>query len=40
MSDESALLFRKIKEVAFSQKQKERGFVQAKRTLDRIRMAI
>ena len=40
MFDESTLLSRKVKEVALSQKQKERDFVQAKRTLDRIRMAI
>ena len=40
MFDESTLLSRKVKEVALSQRQKERDFVQAKRTLDRIRMAI
>ena len=40
MFDESTLLSRKVKEVALSQKQKERDFVQAKRTLERIRMAI
>ena len=40
MFDESTLLSRKVKEVAFSQKQKERDFVQAKRALERIRMAI
>ena len=40
MFDESTLLARKVKEVALANKQKERDFVQAKRTLDRIRMAI
>ena len=40
MFDESTLLSRKVKEVALANKQKERDFVQAKRTLDRIRMAI
>ena len=40
MFDESTVLSRKVKEVALSQKQKERDFVQAKRTLERIRMAI
>ena len=40
MFDESTLLSRKVKEVALSQKQKERDFVQAKRALERIRMAI
>ncbi len=40
MFDESTLLSRKVKEVALSQKQKERDFTQAKRTLERIRMAI
>ena len=40
MFDESTLLSRKVKEVALSQKQRERDFVQAKRTLERIRMAI
>ena len=40
MFDESALLSRKVKEVALANKQKERDFVQAKRTLERIRMAI
>ena len=40
MFDESTLLSRKVKEVALAQKQKERDFVQAKRTLERIRMAI
>ena len=40
MFDESTLLSRKVKEVALANKQKERDFVQAKRTLERIRMAI
>ena len=40
MFDESALLARKVKEVALAQKQKERDFVQAKRAIERIRMAI
>ena len=40
MFDESTLLARKVKEVALAQKQKERDFVQAKRAIERIRMAI
>ena len=40
MFDESTLLARKVKEVALVQKQKERDFVQAKRAIERIRMAI
>ena len=40
MFDESTLLSRKVKEVVLANKQKERDFVQAKRTLERIRMAI
>ena len=40
MFEESTLLSRKVKEVALSNKQKERDFVQTKRTLERIRMAI
>ena len=47
MFDESALLSRKVKEVALVQKQKEREhrekereFVQARRAIERIRMAI
>jgi len=40
MFDESAILSRKVKEVALSQKQKERDFIQAKRAIERIRMAI
>ena len=38
--DESTLLVRKVKEVQLAQKQKERDFVQAKRAIERIRMAI
>ena len=38
--DESTLLVRKVKEVQLAQKQKERDFIQAKRTIERIRMAI
>ena len=40
MCDESVLLARKVKEAALAQKQKERDFVQAKRAIERIRMAI
>ena len=40
MFEESTTLSRKVKEVALSNKQKERDFVQAKRALERIRMAI
>ena len=47
MFDESTILSRKVKEVALAQKQKEREhrerereFVQARRALERIRMAI
>ena len=38
--DESTLLVRKVKEVQLAQKQKERDFIQAKRAIERIRMAI
>ena len=38
--DESAALTRKVKEVALVQKQKERDFIQARRAIERIRMAI
>ena len=38
--DESALLGRKVKEAVLQQKQREREFVQAKRAIERIRMAI
>ena len=37
--DESAVLNRKLKEVVFEQKQKEREFVQARRAIERIRAA-
>ena len=40
MFDESALLSRKVKEVALVQKQKERDFIQTKRAIEKIRMAI
>ena len=38
--DESSVLIRKVKEVALQQKQKERDFIQAKRAIERIRIAI
>ena len=38
--DESGILIRKVKEVALVQKQKERDFIQARRAIERIRMAI
>ena len=38
--EESGALIRKVKEVALLQKQKERDFIQAKRAIERIRMAI
>ena len=37
--DESGVLIRKVKEVALIQKQKERDFIQARRAIERIRMA-
>ena len=40
MFDESTVLSRKVKEVALVQKQKERDFIQARRAIERIRMAI
>ena len=40
MFDESTVLSRKVKEVSLIQKQKERDFIQARRALERIRMAI
>jgi len=40
MFEESTVLSRKVKEVALVQKQKERDFVQARRAIERIRMAI
>lgn len=39
LSDESVAMARKIREVAISQRQKEREYQQTKRTLDRIRVA-
>ena len=38
--EESALLSRKVKEAVLQQKQREREFIQAKRAIERIRMAI
>ena len=38
--EEAALLSRKVKEAVLQQKQREREFVQAKRAIERIRMAI
>ena len=38
--DESALLTRKLREVMLEQKQKEREFIQARRAIERIKMAI
>ena len=40
MFEESNALSRKLKEVALTQKQKERDFILAKRAIERIRMAI
>ena len=40
MFEESTVLSRKVKEVALVQKQKERDFIQARRAIERIRMAI
>ena len=40
MLDESSVLSRKVKEVALQHKQKERDFIQARRAIERIRMAI
>ena len=37
--DEVAALARKVKEVQIAQKQKERDFIQAKRAIERIRIA-
>ena len=39
MFDESAALARKVREVAISQRQKEREYQQARRTLERVRVA-
>jgi len=38
--DDLAALARKVKEVQIQQRQKERDFIQAKRAIERIRMAI
>lgn len=40
MFDESTMLSRKVREISIAQKQKERDFIQAKRAIERIRMAI
>ena len=40
IADEAAQLARNVKEVQIAQKQKERDFIQAKRAIERIRMAI
>ena len=39
MYDESAVMSRRVREVAIAQKQKEREYVQTKRTIERIRTA-
>ena len=39
MYDESAVMSRKVREVAITQRQKEREYVQTKRTIERIRTA-
>ena len=39
MFDEAAALSRKVREVAIAQRQKEREYVQTKRTIERIRTA-
>ena len=38
--DDLAMLSRKVKEVQILQRQKERDFIQARRAIERIRMAI
>lgn len=38
--DDTVCLTRKVKEAALQQKQKEREFVQARRAIERIKMAI
>ena len=38
--DETGVLTRKVKEAVLKQKQKERDFILAKRTIERIKMAI
>ena len=39
MFDEAAAMSRKVREVALSQRQKEREYQQTKRTLERVRVA-
>ena len=39
MYDESAVMSRKVREVAIVQRQKERDYLQTKRTIERIRTA-
>ena len=39
MFDESAAMSRKVREVAIAQRQKEREYVQTKKTIERIRTA-
>ena len=39
MCDESAVMSRKVREVAIAQRQKEREYIQTKRTIERIRTA-
>ena len=39
MFDDSAAMSRKVREVALAQRQKEREYVQTKRTIERIRTA-
>ena len=40
IADEASQLARKVKEAQIAQKQKEREFIQARRAIERIRMAI
>ena len=39
MFDESSVMSRKVREVALAQRQKEREYIQTKRTIERIRTA-
>ena len=39
LSDESVTMARKVREVALAQRQKEREYLQTKRTIERIRTA-
>ena len=39
MFDEAAVISRKVREVAIAQRQKERDYLQTKRTIERIRTA-